>query len=36
MRSTAKIKLDLRSPSYGSSVYAFQGDIDTRCIVAIL
>ena len=36
MRSTAKIKLDLRSPSYGSSVYAVQGDGDTRCIVAAL
>ena len=36
MKITAKIKLDLRSPSYGSSVYAVQGDGDTRCVEAAL
>ena len=33
---TARIKLDLRAPSYGSSVYAVQGDGETRSVEAAL
>ena len=36
MKVTAKIKLDLRSQNYGSSVYAVQGDGGSRCVEAAL
>lgn len=36
MKATAKIKLDLRQPNYGSRVEAIQGDGDTRRVVAVL
>lgn len=36
MKVTSKIKLDLRSQNYGSSVYAVQGDGGSRCVEAAL
>ena len=36
MKVTAKIKLDLRSQNYGSSVCAVQGDGGSRCVEAAL